>query len=238
MSIKRALSLDEALYLAKEAGITTKAEIQKLIIYSPSFSNDKSPFLISNFFKNRPPQDSAEAESEDLKSEPENPEFNMYIEPESEISNFNKIIASKLHPNSLNLFWHNNSWWNVYSEGYGTCMRSTSHVILNRGSGIVKINGEEDLYKRWPLFYNRMDVLEPFYISGCAGVFDLFIKTKGGGTTGQSRATRLAVARALVNSNPSLHYYLKDSLYEDLRQKMPKMPGRTGARSQRKWVKR
>lgn len=81
-------------------------------------------------------------------------------------------------------------------------------------------------------------------------MYDLFIETRGGGVTGQSRSTRLAVARALVNANPSIKFNVEGkalmvsiiklaaALYEDIRQKMPKMPGRTGARSLRKWRKR
>ncbi|BAM40835.1 ribosomal protein S9 [Theileria orientalis strain Shintoku] len=260
MRLKRNLSLEQvripaptsfvtqALYLAKEAGIVTKTEIQKLIISSPSFSRDKSPFLINNFYKQSQNTRETQEESENGSDENKKAEFNMHIEPEAEISRIDKVIASKMDPEALNLFWHNNYWWKVQAEAYGTCKRATSHVILKRGSGTVKVNGEEDIYKRWPIFYNRMDVVEPFYTAGCAGLYDLFIRTKGSGPSGQSRATRLAVARALVNANPSLHCYLKgstpsfkpclDALYEDLRQKMPKMPGRTGARSQRQWVKR
>eukprot|EP00375_Theileria_parva_P000229 XP_762898.1 hypothetical protein [Theileria parva strain Muguga] len=80
-----------------------------------------------------PPQDSAEAESEDLKSEPENPEFNMYIEPESEISNFNKIIASKLHPNSLNELY-------VYIFLFSSRLKSTVKKIFTK-DGLFSIIG-------------------------------------------------------------------------------------------------
>ncbi|EKX73172.1 ribosomal protein S9, putative [Theileria equi strain WA] len=238
MKVFKPLSLEQALYLAKEAGIVTKAEVQKLIITSPSFSPDISPFLLNNFLKGRTKEGEEVKESVDVKTQPENVEKIIKIEQNSDIAKIDQVIASKINPAGLKLFWHNNSWWNVYSEGVGTCLRSTSHVILKRGSGMVKINNEEDVYSRWPLMYNRMDVLEPFYLSGCACVYDLYIKTQGGGTTGQSRATRLAVARALVNANSSMQEILKDALYEDIRQRMPKMPGRITARALRKWSKR
>lgn len=62
------------------------------------------------------------------------------------------------------------------------------------------MNGDEDLYVRWPLYYNRMDVLQPFLLTQTAGVYDLFIHARGGGSSGQAGAARLAVGRALVNA--------------------------------------
>lgn len=224
--------------MAKEAGIATKSEIQRLVVASPSFSSDKSPFLISNFFNEKRKFEHFDEEKECKTRESDQNECIVASEQLSDISQIDTIIASKTNPDANELFYHNGALWKVRSEGHGTCMRSTSRVVIQRGSGIIKVNGEEDAYKRWPIFYNRMDVIEPFYLAGCCGIYDLFIQTKGGGVTGQSRSTRLALARALVDANPSLRCFLEAALYEDVRQKMPKMPGRTGARSLRKWRKR
>ncbi|GFE52742.1 ribosomal protein s9 [Babesia ovis] len=235
---KRVLSIDEALFLAKEAGIATKQEVQKLIVYSPSFSPDKSPFLISNFFNEKRKCQTFDAETKDGWESNDAIEHLTTSEQIPEVTHIDHIIAEKTNPSANGIFWFKGSRWNSRAEGYGTCMRSTSRVVIQRGNGLVKVNGEEDLHRRWPIFYNRMDVLEPFYLAGCCGIYDLFIETRGGGVTGQSRSTRLALARALVAANPSLQYALEAALYEDIRQKMPKMPGRTGARSLRKWRKR
>lgn len=233
-----ALSIDEALYLAKEAGIATKAELQRLIVASPSFSADKSPFLISNFFNEKRKYESFNTVTDDITRESDRGESIIASQQVGETSKIDRIIAEKTGHGSNDTFWRNGAYWNARAEGHGTCMRSTTRVILKRGSGVIKVNGEEDLYKRWPIFYNRMDVVEPLYLAGCCGMYDLFIETRGGGVTGQSRSTRLAVARALVNANPSIKFNVEAALYEDIRQKMPKMPGRTGARSLRKWRKR
>lgn len=62
------LSLDEALYLSKEMGIKTTSEMQRIIMRSPPFSNDKSPFIIDNFFENvRKNKDTDEIEEIDKK---------------------------------------------------------------------------------------------------------------------------------------------------------------------------
>jgi hypothetical protein len=63
----RTYSIEEALYLAKEAGIYTTGELQKQIIRSPSFSTDKNPFLIENFFQ--PARDPADEDMEEEKEE-------------------------------------------------------------------------------------------------------------------------------------------------------------------------
>ncbi|CDR96310.1 Ribosomal protein S16, putative [Babesia bigemina] len=235
---KKVLSIDEALYLAKDAGFATKAEIQKLIVASPPFSPDKSPFLISNFFNEKRGCQTFDEDIEEAKDQSTQIDRIISSQQLPEISQIDHILAEKTNPGSTNFFWNQGERWKVRADGFGTCMRSTTHLIIQRGRGIVKVNGEEDLYKRWPIFYNRMDVLEPLYLAGCCGVYDVFIETRGGGITGQSRSARLALARALVSANPSVKYALEAALYEDTRQKMPKMPGRTGARSLRKWRKR
>jgi len=56
------LTMSEALFLAKEAGIFTTREIQTHIVKSPSFSTNKSPFLLEDFFT----EQGAEGENEML----------------------------------------------------------------------------------------------------------------------------------------------------------------------------
>ncbi|CBZ49798.1 hypothetical protein NCLIV_002860 [Neospora caninum Liverpool] len=139
-----------------------------------------------------------------------------------------------------NVFIHNGSEWLWQAEGTGTRKRAAAHVIIRRGTGQVRVNKDEDLYVRWPFYYNRMDVLQPFYLTGTAGIYDLFIHVRGGGSSGQAGAVRLAVGRALVNACPACASRLEEDmvLYEDTRQRMPKMPGRMKARKMRTWTKR
>jgi len=112
--------------------------------------------------------------------------------------------------------------------------------VICRGSGLFRINGEQDMYARWPQIYNRMDVCQPFKLTGTAGQFDIFVEVRGGGLGGQAGATRLAVARALLMANPACHDALQRGfcLLEDTRQKMSKQPGRAGARKGYPWTKR
>lgn len=254
------LSLDEALYLSKELGIKTTTEIQRIIMRSPPFSPDTSPFVIENFFSSERQENDLEEfseidkkimELETTKKEKEEDKRNQgdFCSNNIKISEcennyndsiINKILIDNFNKKRVKTFWHDNNEWLEESEGIGTNKRSCAYVYIKRGSGIIKINDKEDLYIRWPYFYNRMDVLEPFYITNTACVFDVFIKLKGGGISGQSKAARLAVGRALLNACPHIYNELKqhDILYEDMRQKFPKMPGRKKSRAMKQWSKR
>lgn len=251
------LSLDEALYLSKEMGIKTTTELQRIIMRSPPFSADTSPFVIENFLRNVRTDKidnsteellNTEKEIEALETENEkNDEVEQSIEEFSMPSNMNdnndlvsKILINNFNKKKKKTFIHDEKEWLEESEGIGTNKRSCAYVYLKRGSGIIKINNEEDFYIRWPYFYNRIDVIEPFYLTNTACVYDVFIKLKGGGVSGQARAARLAIGRALVNACPYVNNILleNDVLYEDVRQKMPKMPGRRKARAMKQWSKR
>ncbi|SPJ11088.1 mitochondrial ribosomal protein S9 precursor, putative [Plasmodium sp. DRC-Itaito] len=254
------LSLDEALYLSKELGIKTTTEIQRIIMRSPPFSPDASPFVIEDFFSSERQENDLEEfsqidkkimELETTKQEKEEDKKNKgdFCSNNIKISEcankyndsiINKILIDNFNKKRVKTFWHDNNEWLEESEGIGTNKRSCAYVYIKRGSGIIKINDNEDLYIRWPYFYNRMDVLEPFYITNTACVFDVFIKLKGGGISGQSKAARLAVGRALLNACPHIYNELKqhDILYEDMRQKFPKMPGRKKSRAMKQWSKR
>jgi small subunit ribosomal protein S9 len=55
----------------------------------------------------------------------------------------------------------------------------------------------------------RMRVMEPLQITNMVGRYDLEATLHGGGTTGQSDALRLGIARALIVLDPDLRPTLK-----------------------------
>ncbi|VWU52274.1 mitochondrial ribosomal protein S9 precursor, putative [Hepatocystis sp. ex Piliocolobus tephrosceles] len=258
------LSLDEALYLSKEMGIKTTTEVQTIIMRSPPFSADTSPFVIDNFLCNNMNNNTQNDTDETLEIDKKieelknaktindcNKNEKTKLSKDNDLLNennlildnkniINKLIIKNFNLNRIKSFVHNDMEWLEESEGIGTNKRSCAYVFIKRGNGIVKINNQEDLYIRWPYFYNRMDVLEPFYLTSTECIYDVFIKLKGGGVSGQSKAARLAVGRALLNACPYIYDKLKqhDILYEDMRQKFPKMPGRKKSRAMKQWSKR
>jgi len=163
-------------------------------------------------------------------------------ETEEDLANptIHSIIQKHFAAKQASRFWHNGKEWLVRAEGKGTRKRATAHVVIQRGSGIIKVNGEEDLYCRWPLLFNRFDILQPFKLTGTACAYDVFVGVQGGGPSGQSGAARLAVARALLMANPSCHDDLQRGfcLLEDTRQRMSNMPGKKQKTSSWGWNKR
>jgi len=93
---------------------------------------------------------------------------------------------------------------------YGTGRRKTSiaRVWLRPGEGNVSINNREvDEYfprKSWVAH-----ALEPLTTTNTKGKFNVLIKVKGGGLTGQSGAVRQGVARALLQVDDSHRQPLK-----------------------------
>ena len=247
------LSVSEALFLAKEAGIFTTREVQTHIIKSPSFSVDKdAPFVLENFFASSQESEpySAEFGSSTKVASSLNPLVTAGEQTISSVGEQNHpldVIPQSVHEfllrgskRPVTSFVARGREWLEKAQGKGTRKRSVAHVVLERGSGIVKINGEEDLYKRWPLLSNRFDVLFPFELSNSAGLFDVYIKVRGGGISGQAGAARLAIGRALVAACSQVESDLKDSLilHEDTRQKTSKFPGKPGAYARRNWTLR
>lgn len=243
------LSMSEALYLAKEAGVFTTREVQTHIIKSPSFSRNDSPFLLENFFV------SGDEEGESLSADFQKPKtvITSSQSPESgKQDESNSIPESDLVPEKIHKFLSSMSEenvvyfpargreWKVRAEGKGTRKRATAHVVIQRGTGIVKVNGEEDFYKRFPLLSNRFDVLFPMEACKAAGLFDVYIGVKGGGISGQAGAARLALGRALVSACAHCEDDLKDTLvlYEDTRQRTSKYAGKKGAYARHNWTLR
>lgn len=93
---------------------------------------------------------------------------------------------------------------------YGTGRRKTSiaRVWLRPGSGKVSINNREAA-EYFPRDSWAVHALEPLDTTNTKGKFDVLIKVKGGGLTGQSGAVRHGIARALLQVDDSHRQPLK-----------------------------
>lgn len=116
---------------------------------------------------------------------------------------------------------------------------AVSSVRLRPGSGNIDINGK-GFEEYFPLEIQRKTILSPFEKVGGLGKHDLLIRVKGGGVEGQVIATRLGIARALVQENINLHHTFKESgfLTRDSRKKERKKYGRKKARKRFQFSKR
>ncbi len=93
-------------------------------------------------------------------------------------------------------------------QATGRRKASVARVRLRDGSGSVVLNGKP-LEKFFPTMSNRLRVMEPLQITNMVGRYDLEATLHGGGTTGQTDALRLGIARALIELDPDLRPTLK-----------------------------
>jgi small subunit ribosomal protein S9 len=94
------------------------------------------------------------------------------------------------------------------AQTVGRRKRSVVRVRLYDGTGQISLNGRS-LEDYFPSMAQRIRVLEPIRTAGMEGRYDVAATLEGGGTTGQTDALRLGIARALVSVNPELRIPLK-----------------------------
>lgn len=116
---------------------------------------------------------------------------------------------------------------------------AVSSVRLRRGKGQIDVNGRA-FEEYFPLEIQRRAILAPFEKLNGNGNFDMVIRVKGGGVEAQAIATRLGVARALVQEDENLHSVFKEQgfLTRDSRKKERKKYGHAGARKRFQFSKR
>ncbi|MBW8016633.1 MAG: 30S ribosomal protein S9 [Planctomycetes bacterium] len=123
--------------------------------------------------------------------------------------------------------------------GLGRRKSSVARVRIKPGDGKLLINKKE-VSDYFTQVKDRNDVVAPLKIVDCMKAFDIYVNVKGGGTTGQSGAVRLGIARALVNYDETMLLKLRDSGYltRDGRMVERKKPGQPGARKSFQFSKR
>jgi small subunit ribosomal protein S9 len=124
---------------------------------------------------------------------------------------------------------------------WGTGRRKTSvaRVRIKPGDGKLVIN-KRQLNEYFKTDQDRTTVTGPLVATKTEKSFDIFSNVRGGGTTGQAGATRLGIARALKNYDPSVAQVLRDGgfLTRDPRMVERKKPGQSGARKRFQFSKR
>ena len=120
---------------------------------------------------------------------------------------------------------------NIHTSG----KRKTSiaRATLKQGNGLIRINSVPiDFFE--PRM-SRLKLKEPLILAGdAASNVDIDVKVSGGGITSQAEASRLAIAKALVDftKNDKLKEtflnYDRNLLVADVRRKEPAKPNRHG----------
>jgi small subunit ribosomal protein S9 len=116
---------------------------------------------------------------------------------------------------------------------------SVARIRMTPGSGKIDINGRnfEDYF---PSVQLQNIVLQPLQTAKVVNTYDLSINAIGGGVVGQAGAARLAISRALLQTDPNLRGGLKSEglLRRDPRMKERKKSGQPGARKRFQFSKR
>jgi len=116
---------------------------------------------------------------------------------------------------------------------------AVARILLRPGSGEWTINGRP-MAEYFPRKTHQMRVEEPLQVTELEGRFDVQVRVRGGGLTGQADAIRMGLSRALVTfdeeQRPTLRS--KGMLTRDARKVERKKPGRPKARKRFQFSKR
>ena len=121
----------------------------------------------------------------------------------------------------------------------GRRKKAIARVTIKPGKGLIRIN--KILLDHYQPFLGKEKIREPLLIAGQDIIkkININVNVNGGGWLGQSEATRLAIAKALVaftgskKLEKSFLEYDRNLLVADIRQKEPYKPNDSKARSKR-----
>lgn len=123
--------------------------------------------------------------------------------------------------------------------GTGRRKSSVARVRIREGSGKILINNRA-IEEYFPCEKDRKPIMETLDAVEQRSSVDLNITVSGGGSTGQSGACRMGIARALIGFNSEFFSALRDGgfLTRDARMKERKKYGLRGARRGTQFSKR
>jgi small subunit ribosomal protein S9 len=127
-----------------------------------------------------------------------------------------------------------------YYEAVGRRKVATARVrLFVGGDGSIVIN-ERPLERYFAREEDVIQLTEPLKATAMENRFNVSVKVKGGGMSGQSGAIRLGIARALLKADPELRPILRKGgfLTRDARAKERKKPGLKRARKAPQYTKR
>lgn len=127
-----------------------------------------------------------------------------------------------------------------YDYGLGRRKSATATARLYKGKGEITINGKSanDYFDGNKTYL--AEITDPLAAVQKQKDYDITILVKGGGSSGQVDAIKLAIAKALVDATPDLRPILRKSelLSRDPREKERKKYGLRKARKKEQFSKR
>jgi small subunit ribosomal protein S9 len=116
---------------------------------------------------------------------------------------------------------------------------SVARAFVSKGNGAIVINGKDyKEYFKTPMLHYY--VTQSLAVTNTREEYDVKVNVQGGGTTGQSQAVRLAIAKALVEVNAEYKKTLRDEglITRDPRMVERKKFGQKKARARFQFSKR
>ena len=125
------------------------------------------------------------------------------------------------------------------AQTVGRRKTSVARIMIRPGSGHWSINGRT-LEDYFPRPAHRVRIEDPLRATESEGAFDIWVRVRGGGLTGQADAIRLGLARALTSNDEEMRSPLREAgmLTRDPRKVERKKPGRPKARKRFQFSKR
>lgn len=125
------------------------------------------------------------------------------------------------------------------SLGTGRRKSSVARIRVRAGNGQIVVN-KKPLEEYFPILQDQQNITSVLDVVGCRENVDVVINVQGGGTSGQSGACKMGIARALVSYDSEMFPALRDGSYltRDSRMKERKKCGLHGARKGTQFSKR
>ncbi|MFQ5486664.1 MAG: 30S ribosomal protein S9 [Desulfobacterales bacterium] len=127
---------------------------------------------------------------------------------------------------------------NIY-YATGKRKRAVARTWLSPGKGEITVNNMpmNDYFSTDTI---KAILTQPLVYTDTQGMFDIKVRVKGGGVSGQAGAIRHGITKALLQANPDLRQILKKAgfIRRDPRIKERKKYGQKGARARFQFSKR
>ena len=127
---------------------------------------------------------------------------------------------------------------NIY-YATGKRKRAVARTWLTPGKGEITVNNRpiDDYFSTDA---TKAILTQPLVYTDTQGMFDINVRVKGGGISGQAGAIRHGITKALLQANPDLRQILKKAGFvrRDPRIKERKKYGQKGARARFQFSKR
>ena len=127
----------------------------------------------------------------------------------------------------------------IWVWGTGRRKSSVARVRVAPGSGTIRVNDRE-LNDYFTNERDRKAIFGPLEVTSTGGKMDVMVNSDGGGSTGQSGAIVMGLARALMKYDQAFEQPLRDGgfMTRDSRMKERKKYGQRGARRKFQFSKR